>query len=612
MKMVWLECILPWIFHKISRNNTCANILLATNCSIRCCILFSFVTTIALYTGCTTSTISQKEDYDPQMMAYVYTLSGNYDSASDVLEETQRANPDDKNVLLNRVYCLIKGSYDEKAYKALQDYMNTHEPDYECYRMRGMILFNHKQFDEACADFDSGLGLIMHRIDPAINKEYLDSCRNTLDEYTHELKENYRFELKDAHMSVLLANYQNAYEKMERTEETYAINSACVDMLIRRAYIYLHYSEFDLAEKDYQLAVRLQPDNPNVYQGWSLLYSFQNDYATAITEYDRAIELDPCNPTLYINRAELHMKMNNYEHAYEDFTHALDYDPTESYCIIGQATVLYYLGNYEKSILLTKKYITSLKEKHVSENENKVLAYHLSGSAYLQLRQYSEAINDYDALLKINPTNLKAHYNRGIAYNGLKHPDAVPDLEYVVHQDPENSSALCELALAYMHQGKFDLAESFFKKAKRVNPECYRTQANLGYMYYLTKSQDSWILRCLDRATELNASYLPPYLYRAFHYRDKKQYDKSLAQLDAILDIDNTMYKAFFHKAVVYEFLQDRDNALDNYMKTIENAPSKKLLPVQIARKRITALKRMSSQTVLWQPNVDEALNETN
>uniref|UniRef100_UPI00398F3155 dynein axonemal assembly factor 4 isoform X2 n=1 Tax=Pristiophorus japonicus TaxID=55135 RepID=UPI00398F3155 len=95
------------------------------------------------------------------------------------------------------------------------------------------------------------------------------------------------------------------------------------------------------------------------------------DYLAAVNAYNLGIQLNNKLPVLYLNRAASHLKLRNLHKAIEDSSKALD--------------------------LLTPA---------VPDNANSRLKAHVRrGAAFCELELYVEGLQDYEAALKIDPSN---------------------------------------------------------------------------------------------------------------------------------------------------------------------------------------------------------------
>ena len=166
-------------------------------------------------------------------------------------------------------------------------------------------------------------------------------------------------------------------------------------------------------------------------------------------------------------------------------------------CVKSQTTDLILIeGNqnlyYERGTKLIFPYI-ELADRKVASIPNKE-------------KDLKEGINYLDAVTKINPENYAAFWMKGKAYQALKDsenayiqfkeayklnkekPDVARELMieclnlgkgyegvevalYALNLDKNNAGLLGNLALAYLIDGKLDLAKNTVEKAIQVNPE---------------------------------------------------------------------------------------------------------------------------------------------
>ena len=63
-------------------------------------------------------------------------------------------------------------------------------------------------------------------------------------------------------------------------------------------------------------------------------------------------------------------------------------------------------------------------------------------AAKYELKQYKEAIADYDKAIELNPKDADTYYNRGAAKNHLKqHKEAIADYDKAIELDPKDADA---------------------------------------------------------------------------------------------------------------------------------------------------------------------------
>ncbi|HEY9491598.1 MAG TPA: tetratricopeptide repeat protein, partial [Nitrososphaeraceae archaeon] len=120
-------------------------------------------------------------------------------------------------------------------------------------------------------------------------------------------------------------------------------------------------------------------------------------------------------------------------------------------------------GKYEEAI--------SLYDMRLSVDPNDVDALHNKGVALHYLGRYEEAINTYDKVLALDPKYVNALYGKGAAIDILgKHEEAISWYDKTLKVDPKNVDALFSKGLALGKLGKTEEAIIWFDKALAVDP----------------------------------------------------------------------------------------------------------------------------------------------
>lgn len=142
--------------------------------------------------------------------------------------------------------------------------------------------------------------------------------------------------------------------------------------------------QYKNAIRDYNEAIRLDPQFAYAYNNRGKAYEALGQYQRAIQDYDEAIRLDELNSPdsyvfiKYINRGNAYKQLGQYDRALADYDQAIRYYPEMGMLYCGR------------------------------------------GDAYLLVRQYEHAIQDYNESLRIDPHYMSHHIiNRGVAHQCL-------------------------------------------------------------------------------------------------------------------------------------------------------------------------------------------------
>lgn len=94
-----------------------------------------------------------------------------------------------------------------------------------------------------------------------------------------------------------------------------------------------------------------------------------------------------------------------------------------------------------------------------------------SGVSLVMIAMFNEAIPDLDRAIFFNSRNASAYYFRGLAKFELKqYEDAIADYEKSVKLGYETKEALNQIGLAYQALGDESKAQTHFEKARQSDP----------------------------------------------------------------------------------------------------------------------------------------------
>lgn len=150
---------------------------------------------------------------------------------------------------------------------------------------------------------------------------------------------------------------------------------------LARGVAYNNNGQSDLAIRDFDRAIFLQPNYVRAYNNRAVAYQMNGDLRHAIDDYDKVISINPNFVTAYSNRGAAYQQLGETDKALSDYTSAIGIDPT-----------------YE------------------SAYGNRAVLYNLMGKP-------NDALSDVNKAISINSLNIKNYLNRACIYNALKDYD---------------------------------------------------------------------------------------------------------------------------------------------------------------------------------------------
>jgi tetratricopeptide (TPR) repeat protein len=105
--------------------------------------------------------------------------------------------------------------------------------------------------------------------------------------------------------------------------------------------------EYDLALKDYDHAIQLNPNAASHYNNRGIIYRLKQEYDRAIADYDEAIWLKSDYVAAFYNRALANVDKGEYDHALADFGVVLQFKPENALALYARGWMLLKKGDTE-------------------------------------------------------------------------------------------------------------------------------------------------------------------------------------------------------------------------------------------------------------------------
>jgi Flp pilus assembly protein TadD len=134
---------------------------------------------------------------------------------------------------------------------------------------------------------------------------------------------------------------------------------------------FLQRGQYEEAVASFERALRLDPENPFIYNALGAARSRLRQWSIAVSLYAKAIDLRPDYATAYFNRGIAYYNAARYELAVQDFSWAIEQEPYDP------------------------------------------RTFDLRGRSWLSLRQRDEAMADFDKALQLDPSDAVALLGRG-------------------------------------------------------------------------------------------------------------------------------------------------------------------------------------------------------
>ncbi|HEY5041755.1 MAG TPA: tetratricopeptide repeat protein, partial [Verrucomicrobiae bacterium] len=374
-----------------------------------------------------------------------------------------------------------------------------------------------------------------------------------------------------------------------------------VPALMGLAEIALDAKKYDESQDYLKKVLSLDPDNFNGLSFQAKLNFAQGKTGDAVTVLERMTKLYPHAPQIFFQLAAGYMATDNDSQALDNVGRALQLNPNYMDAIQLQAQIQIKNRNLDPAIStlekLTKKQpqllraqllladayrergqvgsaITIYQSLEKSLPTNAVISL-LTGSAFLQQKDYVQARKEFERTLVLAPDNLQALEQLvNVDLTEKQYDAALQRVQSRLQQDPKSDDLQLLAATVFLAQGSRDKAEATLLKAVQLDPK------NLGAYLFLTQlytqaKQPQKALKELDSVFAQSPTNLPALLLAATIYNDNKDYKNAEANYEKLLQVDPNFTAAINNLAYMdSEFLGKLDRAYELAQHAHELLPS--------------------------------------
>lgn len=240
--------------------------------------------------------------------------------------------------------------------------------------------------------------------------------------------------------------------------------------------------------------------------------------------------------------------------------------------------------DYAKAI---KLYTKTIKASKLQERAD-YFAVYKRAVCYFSINDFHHALEDLNTVVPKIPGLPQGKILRALTYGELGQQDKkLEDLANALVADPANPGLLKWRASIYLEDEEYKLARKDLEIAKLFEDDA-ETEMYLGVAQYNAGSIDSAFMS-LDKSIQLDATYMPAYMYASSFSLEEDRYEQALNYLEfagrlepknttvfyykgiALVELERTEEGCTFLRKAFYGGLDDASGALKEYCFGVEN-----------------------------------------
>lgn len=285
-----------------------------------------------------------------------------------------------------------------------------------------------------------------------------------------------------------------------------------------------------------------------------------------IQEISLRIKDDPENTDLLHERAKLHMSRGDVANALLDMEKVIGRDTTKAD---------YFLTLADVHLAATKPGRSKAAlEKCLSLDPGNKLAYEKLAELYFIAQQYKEAIKNLDEVLKLDITNPKAYFMKGMCFRDIGDTTrAISSFQTCIEQDARHYNANLQLAMIHHARGQ-EVAQQYYDAALRIDPKSTDALYGRGLWFQENRRDYNSAIRDYTSAITFNPKAAQAHFALGFiHYQYLQVYDQAILHFNDAIQADPNWPEAWFNRGLSYEAKGDIAGAGKDYQKALELNP---------------------------------------
>lgn len=237
----------------------------------------------------------------------------------------------------------------------------------------------------------------------------------------------------------------------------------------------------------YSSIIKNNPENYAAYASRGLLYErleakdaaqLKKNKQLAERDYERAVELNYQRPEIFNNLGALYIDQGRYEDAVLNLTQALALRPNYFMALLNRAVALSQQGKFGQALVDFAK-----AEKL---DKQSALLYLNRGLAQYAAGYYGGAVDDYTEMTFLEPENPRPYLERGRAFIKMGYfQNAMEDFQQAIALRPDYAMPYYYAAELLFSRGDTEQAIAYAERAKALAPNYTAVYEMLGDMLAL-------------------------------------------------------------------------------------------------------------------------------
>lgn len=360
-----------------------------------------------------------------------------------------------------------------------------------------------------------------------------------------------------------------------------------------RAQVYFEQKKYDLANADYQQMISIDPGDVMGYMGIGRNAKEQERYDEALEHFNYVIKMEPDYDSGYSFRAECYRAQKKYADAIDDIIKALSIsgDRKAHYLLItmdkealplikakfqvqanknpNEAEWFYYLGQVFERNNLQKDAIAFYEQAH-NRDANAAFMERIS-ECYFDMGDYDSALDYVNRAIYMDSNDYDFVMLKGNIYNEMgKYKEAIAELDKYIAKYPDSYFGYYRRGWFKDEANDVNGAIDDYTMAITLEPRYAYAYCGRG-RFYEEQGKKDLAKADFEKVIELDTVPDPgsSCAHYAFYYLGQK--DKAIEFMDSLIAKNDDRTGSYYDAACLYSIMGEKEKALDFLKKAFEH-----------------------------------------
>jgi tetratricopeptide (TPR) repeat protein len=253
-----------------------------------------------------------------------------------------------------------------------------------------------------------------------------------------------------------------------------------------KAQQFLVADEVPEAIREYETALKNDPESAYLEMELAVLYQRQGDVKQALAHAEKSLRLDPEQQEVYFLLAGLHVGLNQLDEAIREYERVLRLDPENREAHLFLATLYAQQRQYPKAIRTVKELLRL--------DPQLVVGHYYLGRIYLEINRLAEAKKEFLLVLTLEPRFIPAMFDLGTTLEREhQYTRALAMYRRILRAQPRNTRVWASVARLYLVMNHYTEAQKVFQRIKELERNDPAADFNIGLIYLEQKLPDNAI-----------------------------------------------------------------------------------------------------------------------